>query len=98
MQIILDGKPVPVNIRLSRDLLIALKGISRMLNWELSYDASKEQIIIKSNNFNVQPMFPERVEIQSSEPERYFALIPDMAAVILALPVRQALFKKTIPL
>lgn len=38
MRIVIDGQKVPVNVRVSRDLLTTLKAMSQTLHWRITYD------------------------------------------------------------
>ena len=50
MRIIIDGQKVPVNVRVSRDLLTTLKAMSQTLHWRITYDTPNELIYIYSKN------------------------------------------------
>lgn len=48
MRIIIDGNKVPVNVRASREVLVALKSMARTLHWRIRYDAAKEIVYLSS--------------------------------------------------
>lgn len=53
MRIVIDGQKVPVNVRVSRDLLITLKAMAQTLHWKLTYDTPNELVYMYSKNYIV---------------------------------------------
>ena len=51
MRIVIDGQKVPVNVRVSRDLLMTLKAMSQTLHWRINYDTANELVYIYSKNY-----------------------------------------------
>lgn len=68
MRIVIDGQKVPVNVRVSRDLLMTLKAISQTLHWRITYDTPKELVYIYSKNY-IAPDSLERPIPIITEPE-----------------------------
>lgn len=68
MRIVIDGQKVPVNVRVSRDLLMTLKAISQTLHWRITYDAPNELVYIYSPDY-VVPNTLERPTPTIEEPE-----------------------------
>ncbi|HEY3424536.1 MAG TPA: N-acetylmuramoyl-L-alanine amidase [Negativicutes bacterium] len=68
MRIIIDGQKVPVNVRVSRDLLVTLKAMSQTLHWRVSYDTAKEIIYISSKG-SVPIDSADRPALPIEEPE-----------------------------
>lgn len=68
MRIVIDGQKVPVNVRVSRDLLMTLKAISQTLHWRIIYDTPKELVYIYSKNY-IAPDTLERPIPTITEPE-----------------------------
>ncbi|WP_425057830.1 hypothetical protein SCACP_23940 [Sporomusa carbonis] len=56
MRIMIDGRYLPGNTRVSRDLLITLRNIARTLNWGIRYDAQREIVLINSKNSSLPPL------------------------------------------
>lgn len=50
MRIIINGEKVPVNVRVNRDLLIALRSMAKTLKWRIRYDAANESVYLFSQN------------------------------------------------
>ncbi|CUH96994.1 hypothetical protein P22_3120 [Propionispora sp. 2/2-37] len=48
MRIIINGQPLPINIHVTRDVLITLRSMAKMLRWQLKYDTAKEAVYISS--------------------------------------------------
>jgi N-acetylmuramoyl-L-alanine amidase len=61
MRIIIDGQRIPVNARASKDILLTLKNMAKMLNWGIFYDAAKEIIYINSKNSSPPVPQPDRL-------------------------------------
>jgi N-acetylmuramoyl-L-alanine amidase len=61
MRIIIDGQRIPVNARASKDILLTLKSMGRMLNWGMFYDATKEIIYINSKGSSPPVPAPDRL-------------------------------------
>ena len=51
MRIVIDGQKVPVNVRVSRDLLMTLKAMSQTLHWRITYDTANEIVYIYSQDY-----------------------------------------------
>lgn len=68
MRIVIDGQKVPVNVRVSRDLLMTLKAMSQTLHWRITYDTPNELVYIYSKNY-VVPDTLERPTPTLTEPE-----------------------------
>lgn len=68
MRIVIDGQKVPVNVRVSRDLLMTLKAISQTLHWRINYDTANELVYIYSKNYDA-PTSLDRPAPKIDEPE-----------------------------
>ncbi len=68
MRIVIDGQKVPVNVRVSRDLLMTLKAMSQTLHWRITYDTPNEMVYIYSKNY-IAPDALERPIPSITEPE-----------------------------
>jgi N-acetylmuramoyl-L-alanine amidase len=68
MRIVIDGQKVPVNVRVSRDLLMTLKAMSQTLHWRITYDTANELVYIYSKNY-VIPTSLDRPTPMIDEPE-----------------------------
>lgn len=68
MRIVIDGQKVPVNVRVSRDLLMTLKAMSQALHWRLTYDTANELVYIYSPNYTI-PGSLDRPVPMLEEPE-----------------------------
>lgn len=69
MRIIIDGERVPVNIRVNRDLLLALKSMAKTLHWRIRYDAANEVIHVFSPSYTPPSdpsMVPDILEPESN--------------------------------
>ena len=60
MRIIIDGQRMPVQARASKDILLTLKSMAKMLNWGIFYDAAKEVVYINSKSSTTPTPAPER--------------------------------------
>lgn len=60
MRIIIDGQRMPVHTRASKDILVTLKSISKMLGWGIFYDAAKEVVYINSKSSAAPTPAPDR--------------------------------------
>lgn len=60
MRIIIDGQRIPVNARTSKDILMTLRSMGRMLNWGMFYDATKEIVYINSKSSSPPVPPPDR--------------------------------------
>lgn len=69
MQIFIDGQKLPVNIRVSRDLLVVLKNIANQLSWGILYDANKGLVYINTHSKDIPCPFAERPAAGSEAPE-----------------------------
>lgn len=70
MRIIIDGQRIPVNARVSKDILLTLRSIGKMLNWGMFYDATKEIIYINSKSSLPPSPTPDRVAGDTIESTR----------------------------
>lgn len=61
MRIIIDGQRIPVNARASKDILLTLKSMGKMMNWGMFYDATKEIIYINSKSSSPPIPAPDRL-------------------------------------
>lgn len=68
MRIVIDGQKVPVNVRVSRDLLMTLKAMSQTLHWRITYDTANELVYIYSPSY-VVPSSLDRPAPLIEEPE-----------------------------
>ena len=68
MRIVIDGQKVPVNVKVSRDLLMTLKAMSQTLHWRINYDTANELVYIYSKNY-VAPTSLDRPVPKIDEPE-----------------------------
>lgn len=68
MRIVIDGQKVPVNVRVSRDLLMTLKAMSQTLHWRITYDTANELVYIYSPNYVIPSSLDRPVSI-IEEPE-----------------------------
>ncbi|MBP2646024.1 MAG: cell wall hydrolase/autolysin [Firmicutes bacterium] len=57
MRIFIDGQRIPVATRATKDLLLMLKNMAKMLNWGIYYDTAREAVYINSKS-SVQPLPP----------------------------------------
>lgn len=60
MRIIIDGQKIPINARTSKDILLTLKSMGRMLNWGMFYDATKEIVYINTKSSSPPVPPPDR--------------------------------------
>jgi len=60
MRIIIDGQRMPVNARASKDIILTLKSMSKMLNWGIFFDAANENIYINTKSSSAPILPPER--------------------------------------
>lgn len=63
MRIIIDGQRIPVNARTSKDILLTLRSMGRMLNWGMFYDATKEIVYINTKSSSPPVPPPDRQSI-----------------------------------
>ncbi len=68
MRLVIDGQKVPVNVRVSRDLLMTLKAMSQTLHWKLNYDTKNEVVFIYSKDYII-PTTLDRPTHILDEPE-----------------------------
>lgn len=68
MKIVIDGQELPLQLRMSRDLLLLAKALSRHLGWGIRYDAISQTILINSQSSAKPGLLPEvnTVEKQSN--------------------------------
>ncbi|MEN6568296.1 MAG: N-acetylmuramoyl-L-alanine amidase [Veillonellales bacterium] len=68
MRITIDGEKVPVNVRVSRDLLITLKSMAKTLRWKIRYDAANEIVHLFSSSADISSdiSLPSFVETESN--------------------------------
>ncbi|MDF2876613.1 MAG: N-acetylmuramoyl-L-alanine amidase CwlD [Sporomusa sp.] len=57
MRIMIDGRYMPGNARVNRDLLITLRNMAKVLNWGIRYDAQRELVLINSKDSSM-PRLP----------------------------------------
>ncbi|MBP2652319.1 MAG: amiC 3 [Firmicutes bacterium] len=62
MRIIIDGQRIPVTTRASKDILLTIKNMAKMLNWGIYYDTANEVVYINSKN-STQPVPPPERQI-----------------------------------
>lgn len=68
MRILLDGQRLPVDVKLSKDLLLTLRTIAQAQNWRIHYDAPKG--IVYLNTDSRSPIIDaERKNITSADME-----------------------------
>ncbi len=60
MRIIIDGQRMPVQARASKDILVTLKSMSKILGWGIFYDAAKEVVYINSKSSSPPSILPDR--------------------------------------
>lgn len=70
MRIIIDGTIVPVNVRTSRELLVALKSIAKTLHWRIRYDAAKELVYLASSDSITEDSSNSQLDISVPESSR----------------------------
>ena len=56
MRIMIDGRYLPGSARVSRDLLITLRNISKALQFGIRYDAQRELVLINSKDSSLPPL------------------------------------------
>lgn len=56
MRIMIDGRYLPGNARVNRDLLITLRNMAQMLKWGIRYDAQRELVLINSKDSSMPPL------------------------------------------
>ncbi len=56
MRIMIDGRYLPGNARVNRDLLITLRNMAQMLKWGIRYDAQRELVLINSKDPSMPPL------------------------------------------
>ncbi|MEG6585551.1 N-acetylmuramoyl-L-alanine amidase family protein [Dendrosporobacter sp. 1207_IL3150] len=68
MRIIIDGQRIPINVRVTNDLILTLKTIAKTLRWKIWYDAGKEVIYISSTSASTPtPTEPVDFSLQTIE-------------------------------
>lgn len=60
MRIIIDGQRIPNTARASKDILVTLKSMAKMMGWGIFYDAAKEIVYINSKSSSPPVPGPER--------------------------------------
>lgn len=55
MRIVVDGQKLSTNPRTTKDLLLTLKSLARLLNWQTLYDTNKEIIYVSTSKTNAVP-------------------------------------------
>jgi N-acetylmuramoyl-L-alanine amidase len=53
MRIVVDGQKLSANPRTTKDLLLTIKSLARVLNWQTLYDPNKEIIYVSTSKTNV---------------------------------------------
>lgn len=70
MRIFIDGQQIPVNVRVTRDILLTLKSMVKTLRWQITYDTVKEVVQIytkkSSSDKSADRPVPEIIEPQSN--------------------------------
>ncbi|WP_371361616.1 hypothetical protein SRRS_29920 [Sporomusa rhizae] len=56
MRIMIDGRYLPGNARVNRDLLITLRNMAKVLKWGIRYDAQRELVLINSKDSTMPPL------------------------------------------
>lgn len=56
MRIMIDGRYLPGNARVNRDLLITLRNMAQMFKWGIRYDAQRELVLINSKDSTMPPL------------------------------------------
>ena len=69
MQIIIDGHKIPVSPKVSKDLLVTLRSITRTLHWGVLYDTAREIIYINTKNFQTPIPVADRPALEAEESE-----------------------------
>ena len=75
MRIVIDGQKVPVNVRVSRDLLMTLKAMSQTLHWKINYDATNELVYIYSKDYIAPTGLDRPIHIDEPESNRLLGKI-----------------------
>lgn len=52
MRIVVDGQKLSANPRTTKDLLVTMKSLARLLNWQTLYDPNKEIIYVSTSKTN----------------------------------------------
>ncbi len=60
MRIIIDGQRIAADTRASKDILVTLKSMAKMLGWGIFYDAAKEVVYINSKSSSPPVPAPDR--------------------------------------
>lgn len=68
MRILLDGQRLPIDVRVTKDLLSTLKSLAKVLNWGVYYDTSREIVYLNTKNSAPFPI-PDRQKIDETEME-----------------------------
>ncbi len=70
MRIFIDGQQIPVNVRVTRDILLTLKSMVKTLRWQITYDTAKEVVYIYTQKAapekSADRPVPEVIEPQSN--------------------------------
>lgn len=69
MRIMLDGRYLPGNARVNRDLLITLRNIAKALKFGIRYDAQRELVLINSKDSSIPPLPSEHLADERTEDE-----------------------------
>ena len=69
MQIIIDGHKIPVSPKVSKDLLVTLRSITRTLHWGVLYDTAREIIYINTKNSQTPIPVADRPVLEEEESE-----------------------------
>lgn len=72
MRVIIDGQKLPANVRTTKDLLVMVKGMARMLKWRTLYDPAKEVIYVSTiqSTEGLGELAPEAVIVEEMESVR----------------------------
>jgi N-acetylmuramoyl-L-alanine amidase len=68
MRVIIDGRRLPGNVKVSRDLLAVLRNIAENLSWGIRYDAAREVVLINTQD-STPPVGLNRILSETIETE-----------------------------
>jgi len=69
MQIIIDGRKVPVSPKVSKDLLLTLRSIAKTQRWGTLYDTTREIVYINTKNSKTPVPATDRPAVSEEETE-----------------------------
>ncbi|VBB08682.1 n-acetylmuramoyl-l-alanine amidase [Lucifera butyrica] len=67
MQIIIDGQKIPVNPRVTKDILTTLKSMAEKLRWGIAYDTRRGIVYINTRNPSLFLFTPDRLSADNAE-------------------------------